>query len=179
MQIFDRHLLTLNLLPGGSGHQPAGTTTGPRGARCKCRTRPAPPGAAVGLCAFRRSASFFFRPCAALIVTNRPHRRKSLTKITRGEVLADAVGITRAQTASRERIFFSPPYSGRACARPGASSCGEGLGVGVGRYAAASTISNNLRHPHPGSLRSPSLPTRGREKCEPRRETVFVRHCRT
>ena len=38
------------------------------------------------------------------------HRRDSLTTIRSGDVLADGVGMTRAQTASRERVivFTSP-----------------------------------------------------------------------
>src|SRR5262245_53963112 len=32
------------------------------------------------------------------------------------------------------RAARSPPHPGRACARPGAGSCGEGLGAGVERF---------------------------------------------
>ena len=34
-------------------------------------------------------------------------------------------------------IKISPPHLDRACARPGAGSCGEGLGVGVARFGAS------------------------------------------
>ena len=62
--------------------------------------------------------------------------------------------------------LFSPPHPGRACARPGAGSCGEGLGVGVAPLGAS--VADFTSRPDPPPYPPPQG---GREK---RGKIIFV-----